>query len=148
MQTHIHNTLTGWKNPRCLMWYLTFWMSSMSSEFTYLLMEKLFPDHMYYTQVISVPLVKNLFIIDQPTTQPVHIFVLVILLTWYFHRADYFNTGLMSPPEHMFIIEGIIISIWQQYGSMIAVEHRGVHIYDGMCLFIYGACSTTLGDWC
>ena len=36
--------------------------------------------------------------LDQPTTQPLSILVLVILLTWYFHRA-YVITGMMSPHE-------------------------------------------------
>ena len=44
--------------------------------------------------------------LHQPTTQPTCIFVMVILLIWYFHRAYYFNTGLMSPnQEYIFIIE-------------------------------------------
>ena len=29
--------------------------------------------------------------------------------------------------------------------SMIAMELRGVHIYDGVCLFICGVCSATQG---
>ena len=37
--------------------------------------------------------------LDQPTTQPLSILVLVILLTWYFHRAYYVITGMMSPHE-------------------------------------------------
>ena len=51
-------------------------------------------------------------IIDQPTTQTIRIFVLVIPLILYFHRAYYCNTGLMSPyQEYMFIIEGNKTSI-------------------------------------
>ena len=100
-------------------------------------MEKNIPDTnmpdmrpLYYTQLICVPLMRNYFItnqpttnkpitsliaklnfdsliIDQPTTQTIRIFVLVIPLILYFHRAYYCNTGLMSPyQEYMFIIEG------------------------------------------
>ena len=47
MQTHVHNTLlTGYKkNVRRLMWYLGSWMSSMSSDITYLVMENFFSDN-------------------------------------------------------------------------------------------------------
>ena len=45
MQTHVHiYFLTGWKNVRRLMWYLGSWMSSISSDITYLVIEKFFPD--------------------------------------------------------------------------------------------------------
>ena len=42
------------------------------------------------TQLICVPPLRNKLITNQPTTQPIRIFVLVILLIRYFHRAYYF----------------------------------------------------------
>ena len=64
------------------------------------------------------------YIYYRPTTQPVCTFVLVILLTWYFHRAYYFNTGLMSPHEahqvcvHYYGQQNLnLTAAWQQYDS-------------------------------
>ena len=84
-------------------------MSSISSDITYFMMENNFPtpcptcNYLYCTQLIRVPPLRNLIItnqpttnpiaslivrnkfesivIDQPTTQPIYIFVLVMLLT-------------------------------------------------------------------
>ena len=42
---HVPNTLlTGWKNVRRLMWYLGSWMSSMSSDLTYPVIQTFSPD--------------------------------------------------------------------------------------------------------
>ena len=56
----------------------------------------------------------------------------------------------MSPhQEYVFMIKGNNMYIWQQQdSSMIAVELRAIHIYDGVCLFIWGACSTAVRDRC
>ena len=67
---HVHNTsLIGKKNVRRLIWYLGPWMPSMSSDITYLVMEKFFldmsdmqPCTLYLvpgTQLICVPLLRN-----------------------------------------------------------------------------------------
>ena len=126
------------KNVRRLMGYLGSWLSSMSSGIRYLVMEKSFPDtnmrplvlHSIslrpsfpelinykptHNQPYCVPHLRNeikVFKNRQTTTQLIGIFALVILLIWYFHRV-YINTGLMSPHEYVWLIEGDKICIWQ-----------------------------------
>ena len=151
------------------MWNLGSWMSSKALH-TWV-MEKSFPDtnlrlYILYS-IICVPLFRklinykptnnpiasliceiksNYLMIDQPTTQPIGILVLVILLIWYFHRAYYFNTGLMSLQEcvNYWGQQNVhLTALWQLWNS-----EGYTCICDGVCLFIYSAGSTTVPDRC
>ena len=155
------------------MWYLGSCMSSMSSDITYLVMEKYFPDTnmpdmrpfiLYsislrpsFPKLINykptnnepycVPHLRNeiKFINYRPTHNPTHLYFCAgdTTIVWYFHRAYYFNTGLLSPHEcvnywgQQNIDTDSSMTVWWLWNSGVYISLVCLFIYQVWCMSYY-----------